>query len=132
MDLAHDLNVIQMFDADITTDTTTNGYILDTQDYNSVAFAMGAPTMTSGTITLSIYEGDESDMSDGAEVTNIVFSSAADLAAQLADGDAWAKQGVYDTKRYLRVRVVSTGVTGTAHIVVVALVDLALKPADQG
>lgn len=133
MDLAHDINVIQCLDADITTNTTTQGGIVDTQGYGpGLAFALGLPTAVSGTFTLYLEEGDESDLSDAAEITNIVFSDDADLAAQVADGGVWAKQGTYDTKRYVRASVVSTGISGTNHAVVVCLVDLCVKPAAQG
>ncbi len=50
----------------ITTDTTTNGEIIDLAGFDSATFVLQAGTLTDGNYTTLIHEGDESDLSDAS------------------------------------------------------------------
>lgn len=113
--------LIDIFKADytaISTDTTTAGPIFDTKDYEMgfTAF-IAAVAWTDGTYTMTIQEGDESDLSDATTVAaaNLIGSYPA-VGALTADGAVLGKVGVFGTKRYVRVSVVSTSTTTGATI----------------
>jgi hypothetical protein len=89
---------------------TTTGQTIDVVEFGSLEFAFLAGAITDGTLTVTVYEGDESDMSDEAAVadgdllgTEPVFTSA--------DANTTKKVGYKGNKRYVRVKVVQTGAT---------------------
>lgn len=124
-------NVILAFDAAISTDTTTNGAIIDTADQDlGVSFFLGATAYTDGTYKLVLQEGDDSGLSDATTVpsekliTVTGLDAVADgVTAVTADGDKLAKVGVFSTKRYVRAQIVSTATTTGATLNMVALVS---------
>jgi len=91
----------------ISTDTTTNGVIIDTQGFRGVEFILQSGTITDGAYTVAMQEGDVSDLSDAATVaTDEVLGSITFAATE----DNVAKRvGYIGKKRYVRIRVVSTG-----------------------
>jgi len=96
----------------ISTDTATNGEIVDLQGYQSVAFFLQSATLTDGTYTPSLVAGDQSDLSDGVAVTAaelIGTIAAATFAA--TDDDAIKSIGYKGDKRYIRLVVTSAGTT---------------------
>ena len=108
----------------ISSDTTTTGAIIDTAGYDmGLTFAMGCNAYTDGTYTMKIEHGDDSGLSDAADVDSamLVYGTLPDLAAALTEGDEMPKEGVHSTKRYVRVSIVSTSVTTGADVVVVAI-----------
>jgi hypothetical protein len=119
----------------IGTNTTTTGAIIDTADYDSgVYFAMLCYAYTDGTYTMKIEHGDDASLSDAADVpaaTKMVYGSLPALTAADSEGDVMAKEGVFGTNRYLRVSIVSTGVTTGASLAVVAVVGTELYPTPQ-
>ena len=128
--------VLLVFNELITTNTATTGFILDTADYDlGVYFAMGIIDWdnTAANFSMTIYEGDESDLSDATLVpdSKLVYSDDVELDELTADGSALIKQGCHSTKRYLRVTVTSTGVDTSAHVIVLAIVNPELVPTDQ-
>lgn len=119
--------VINAFEVQtISTDTTTTGAIIDCADYdNGIYFAMVASSYTDGTYTLKIEDGDDSGLSDAADVpaAQLVYGTLPVLSAATAEGAALYKEGVFGTKRYVRVSVVSTSTTTGADIAVFAIVN---------
>ena len=121
-------------DADISSNTTTEGAIFDTANYDAgVYFALAATAWTDGLYTLKLEHGDNAALSDAAVVptANLVYGSLPALAAAIADGAAYEREGVIGTKRYVRASIVSTGVTTGATINVVCLKDAELIPTGQ-
>lgn len=120
-DTASDQSFLSGMDiAAISSDTTTNGEIIDTQDFNALTFVMMVGTRTDGTYTLKVQEGDESDLSDAAD------ADASDLVGTLSDtavsaSNGLSKVGYVGNKRYVRASVVSTSVTTGATVGVVAV-----------
>jgi hypothetical protein len=89
---------------------TTTGQTIDVVEFGSLEFAFLAGAITDGTFTVTVYEGDESDMSDEAAVadgdllgTEPVFTSA--------DANTTKKVGYKGNKRYVRAKVVQAGAT---------------------
>lgn len=119
--------VISAFEPQVVdTDTTTVGAIIDTADYdNGVYFAVNVGLFTDGVYTLKIEDGDNSALSDAADIpaAQLVWSSMPAPLAAVAEGAALSKQGIFGQKRYVRVSIVSTGTTTGATVSVVAIVN---------
>lgn len=118
----------------ISSNTTTTGAIIDTAGYdNGVYFAIGCNAYTDGTYTMTIQEGDDSGLSDASTVTTsqLVYGAYPALKAAIAEGSACAKEAVFSTKRYLRMSIVSTGVTTGADVFGVAVMNAEIAPTDQ-
>ena len=100
--------------------TTTEGNIIDLLEANSLTFLLQSHSYTDGTFTMSVSEGDESDLSDAADIpADRLIGVAADEALSAANGQSAI--GVQTSKRYVRLNVVSTGVTTGADISAMAL-----------
>lgn len=94
--------------AAITTNTTTVGNIIDTKGFESVVLAAILGVRTDGTYTLKLEHGDDSGLADAADV------AAADRLGSLTAMNASnqvARIGYIGKKRYVRLSIVSTGVT---------------------
>lgn len=121
-------------EAEIVSNTTTVGAIFDTADYDcGVYFAIAATTWVDGAYALKIEDGDDSGLSDAADVATdqLVYKTLPSIGAAIADGAPYEREGVIGTKRYVRASVVSTGVTTGAFISVVCVKDAELIPTDQ-
>ena len=94
----------------ITTDTTTVGAIIDTQGFESLEFSIQSGTITDGTYTLVLEEGDDSGLSDAAVVpaANILGVLTGFV---LTDDDATKRVGSIGKKRYQRLSILSAGTT---------------------
>ncbi len=122
-------NIVLSTEANITTDTTTNGTIIDTADLDlGVSFFIGATAYTDGTYKLLIQEGDDAGLSDATTVPAEKLIEVPGLQAVTdgvtaitADGDKYFKVGVFSTKRYLRANIVSTATSTGAQISVIVL-----------
>jgi hypothetical protein len=99
---------------------TTNGDIIDRAGYQSVVFALLSGTLTDGTYTPSITEGDAADLSDGADATDLHGTVAGATFAATAD-NAVKKLGYRGSKRYIRLNVTAAGVTTGGTISAIAI-----------
>jgi hypothetical protein len=118
----------------ISSDTTTAGAIFDTADYDGgIYFALLVDTYTDGTYTLKIEHGDNSALSDAADVDSamLVYGTLPALSAALAEGDMMPREGIHSTKRYVRASIVSTSVTTGASAAVMIIKDAEFAPTDQ-
>jgi len=95
---------------DITTNTTTVGAIIDTAGFESLEYLITSGTITDGVYALLLEEGDDSGLSDAADVpaANILGSLTGFVAA---DDDTVKRVGSIGKKRYQRLSIVSTGTT---------------------
>ena len=95
---------------DIASDTTTVGLIIDTAGFESLEYFVTSGTLTDGDYAFKLEEGDDSGLSDVADVPvdNIlgVLTGFADT-----DDDAVKRVGSIGKKRYQRLSIVSTGTT---------------------
>lgn len=126
-DIKSSLKPYLAFLGTISTDTTTTGTIIDTADFDGgFKFDFVCSAYTDGTYTPLVYEGDESNLSDKTEVadTNMIPQSGGEAAAALSavtvEGAAIESLGIFGTKRYVRLDIVSTSTSSGATIVVTA------------
>lgn len=95
--------------AAIASNTNTDGAIIDTAGYESLEFYLISGTITDGTYTAQLFHGNDSGLSDGVQLTgeevlgSAVFISTSDNVTK--------RIGYVGKKRYVRLRIVSTGVT---------------------
>ena len=93
----------------ISTNTNTDGAIIDTAGYEALEYYIQSATITDGTYTVQLFHGNDSGLSDAAQVTGeLILGSAVFI---LTDDNAVKRVGYIGKKRYVRIRVVSTGVT---------------------
>ncbi len=102
----------------IVTDTTTNGIIIDTMGFEAATFDLVAGIVTLGTVTMAIYESDDSGM---AGETAIAGDFLVGAYATLSTTDAINSVGAVFQKRYARVKVTSAGVANLAASVTAVL-----------
>jgi hypothetical protein len=109
-DLLHSLvSSLAKAAAAISTNTTTNGLVIDLQGYESARFDIASATITDGSYTCSLQEGTASDGSDMADVAASQVLGSAVFAA--SDDNTVKSLSYLGSKRYARVKIVSTGVT---------------------
>lgn len=95
--------------AAIATDTTTNGLVIDLQGFDSCRFDVASATLTDGDYAVSIQEGSESDGSDMADAPASAVLGAVSFAP--ADDNTVKSLSYVGSKRYVRLKIVSTNVT---------------------
>jgi len=95
----------------ISSDTTTVGNIIDTLGFESLEYSIQSGTIADGAYALKLEDGDDSGLSDAADVpaANILGVLTGFVAA---DDDETKRVGSISKKRYQRLSIVSTGVTG--------------------
>jgi hypothetical protein len=105
----------------INTDTTTTGDTIDIQGDNTAFFLPMAGTLTLGDFEFQLFHGDESDMSDEAQVASTDYNGTIpDWDDHTADDDKISPVQYVGIKRYLRFKVVTTnsadGTVGVIHL----------------
>jgi hypothetical protein len=103
----------------ISANGTTTGQTIDTLGYGSVEFFFQSGAITDGTFTVTIYEGDASNMSDETAVADVDLLGTEPVFTS-ADANATKKVGYKGNKRYVRVKVVQTGATTGGFICCIA------------
>lgn len=87
---------------------TIVGNIIDTKGYGSLEFLIWSKTITDGTHTVKLEEGDDAALADAADITDVLGTLPALVAA---DDNAVKRVGEIGKKRYKRLSIVSTDVT---------------------
>lgn len=110
-DLHHNVKGVNALNIQaIATNTTTVGNIIDTVSFESIEFLIQAATLTDGAYALKLEHGDDSGLSDAADVPAAEVLGA--LTGFVAtDDNAVKRLGYIGKKRYVRLSIVSTGVT---------------------
>ena len=95
---------------DITANTTTVGAIIDTLGFESLEYSAMSGTITDGAFAFKLEDGDDSGLSDAADVpaANILGVLTGFVAA---DDDSVLRVGSISKKRYQRMSLVSTSTT---------------------
>lgn len=108
------------FAAAISSDTTTNGAIIDTKDDDGgIVFTLLESDYTDGTYTPLIEEDDVVGFGSATAVPDdklIGTEAGAAISAGQADGDILTSIGVFSNKRFVRLSIVSTGTSTGATI----------------
>lgn len=124
LDIRSNLETQMVFNATISSNTTTAGTIIDTANYDGgIMVSFAASAWTDGTYTPLLEESDDSGMSGAVAVSDdklIGTEAAAALSAATSAGGLWKTIGFFSTLRYVRVSIVSTGVTTGASIIATA------------
>jgi hypothetical protein len=131
---------VAMTQQTISTNTTTAGEIIDTAKYDGgIMFVIFSGTLTDGTYTPLIQDGDDSGLSDAAVVAdkNIVpvnvsgtwytTGQEAAIAYALTEDDTVKAIAVVGTKRYVRLSLVSAATSSGGVIGAIALKKGELK-----
>lgn len=102
----------------VSSDTTTNGAIIDLSGYDSCTFLFQTGTVTDGDYTVLIQEGDASNLSDAAAVADADLTATEASVSFTADTDdnLVSKIGYTGSKRYVRFNIVSTNTSSGAVI----------------
>lgn len=106
-------------------DTTAQvGQIIDRAGFNSLTYviATGSIADADATFTVLLEEGDESDLSDNAAVSDADLIGTEALAAfQYDDDNECRKLGYKGTKRYTRLTITPVGNASAALLAAVAV-----------
>jgi hypothetical protein len=107
---------------EITSNTTTVGEIIDTLDFESIEFILQSATVTDGVYTVKLEDGDDAALADAADVSSeLVLGTLPDLI--LSDDNVVRRVGTIAKKRYVRLSVVSTGITSGGFMGAVAILS---------
>lgn len=119
--------------ADIGSNTTTNGAIIDVAHHElGLMFGVAATDYTDGSYTVQIWTSEADDMADAVQVTGLhLHGENPVITAATAEGDDVHTIGAFCVKRYVQLRVVSTGVTTGATLVGFSTQKAELMPVDQ-
>lgn len=118
--------------AAISTNTTTNGSIIDTaRRPHGICFIANISAYTDGTYEYRVFESDASNMAGATEISaeQKVGQGANPTQAAATSTAVWDKITAINTKRYVQLRIVSTSVTTGATHQAVALFGPDLIPA---
>ena len=100
------------------------GEIIDTLGYESIEYYIISGTLTTGTFTPSIEDGDDSALSDAAAISaDYLLGTYADATLAVTDDDTTKQIGTVGKKRYQRLTI--TGADTAAGTVTVAIVKAA-------
>jgi hypothetical protein len=119
--LMQDIKAISALDA-VALSATTNGIVIDTQGYESLAFTINVGDFATfdGTnnLTITVQEGDASNLSDAANIATTDYLDARNEAGaawdRLLNGSTEDEQAyiigvAVNTKRYKRIVVTEAG-----------------------
>lgn len=106
---------------------TTTGQTVDVVDFGSAEFLFLAGAITDGTFTVTIYEGDASNMSDEAAVADADLLGTEPVLTT-TEANTVARVGYRGNKRYVRAKVVQAGAT-TGGFLACAIVQAHPKTA---
>jgi hypothetical protein len=93
----------------ISTDTTTEGEIIDTYGYESLTYVLYSQAITDGDYAPVIEVGNESDLSDAEAIdSDFLLGALADASFASSDANSTKRIGVVSEKRYIRLSIAST------------------------
>jgi hypothetical protein len=101
--------------------TTTVSATIDTQGFESVEFVIVSGTITDGTLTPAIYEGDQANMSDEAANTTELLGTIAGATFATTDDNVTKKIGYRGSKRYVRLKITQAGATTGGYFCAIAV-----------
>lgn len=94
----------------IASDTTTNGIVIDTQNFESIEWLIFSGTITDGTYTPVIEESDAANFSGATTVsTDFLLGTIANATFAAADDNTVKRIGSVGKKRYQRLSITSAG-----------------------
>lgn len=124
-DLVSDVKVSRAVSpaAVITGNGTTTSQIIDRADFDSLAFLIALGAITDGQWVVTVYEGDQSNMSDETAVAAadlLGLGGSQTLTITTSDANKVKKIGYKGTKRYTRFKAVQSGATSGGFLAAIA------------
>lgn len=116
-DTFNNLSIVNALDTQvISSDTTTDGEVIDTQGFESLTFSLKSGAYTDGTYTPVIEESDEVTFGgeENAVADGDLIGTEADAA--LSAANTLSKIGYRGSKRYVRLTIVSASTSSGATI----------------
>lgn len=109
----------------ITSNTTTNGAVIDLLDRQSVVFQITSGSLNAGTFT-PVFEESETGVFSGEETavptTKLLGNTIAGVTFDAASDDNETKKiGLINTFRYVRLSITSAGASGANNITALAI-----------
>ena len=106
----------------IATNTTTAGAIIDTQGFAALEFVISSGVITDGAYAILMQDGDDSGLSDAADVADTFMTNTeASVAFALTDDATVKSIGYVGHKRYVQLSIVSTGTSSGGLFAVTAI-----------
>ena len=112
IDMYHSVDGQNAFDIQaISGDKTTDGNIIDTLGFESILFVIHSGTIAGGVLTPLLRDGDDSGLSDVADVDSdfLLGTYAEAKFTTTVDNNKVKTIGCVCKKRYIRLSIVSTG-----------------------
>lgn len=118
----------------ITSNTTTDGFSIDTRNFDGgLVFNFMATAFSAGTFTPVLEESDTGAFAgEENEIADISLNGSeagAAITALTAEGDVLKSIGIFSTKQFVRSTIVSTGASGDNTIVVIVEAVPELQPS---
>ncbi len=130
-DLHNNVDVkVALNTAAITSNTTTNGAIIDMRGYSAVEFVIQSGALTDGTYTVLLESGNASDLSDKANVVDSAMLGTEALASFIATEDNTVKKVgmvAHGSYRYVRLSLVSASTTAGGTLGATVVLDKLVK-----
>lgn len=99
--------------------TTTAGTAIDCQGFDSLEIIVRSSAWTDGAFAVNVTECDTT----GGSYTAAPASSVLGAGQSIGAANTLAKVGYIGTKRFVKVSIVSTGVTSGAHMSAVGVLS---------
>jgi len=111
-------------DGAISSDTDTDGEVIDTLGFESIEFIVQSGTITDGTYVLTVLEDDNVGFASGTEVSSeLILGAGTDATFLAADDDSAKRIGTISKERWVKLRVTSTGTTTGGALSAVAVLS---------
>lgn len=94
----------------ISLNTTNQGNIIDTQFFEALEFIVFSGTITEGTFTIQLQEGDDPALADAVTVPAAFVLGSITFNNTLSN--SVRRIGYVGKKRYVRLNIISSGMTG--------------------
>ena len=111
--------VMALTSRSIATNTTNTGDSIDLAGFNSAGFYIFSGTLTDGVYTPSIEDSDDNTNWTAVSASNL-NKTIATATFTATDDNVCKSIGYIGSKRYVRLKIVSTGVTTGGTLVAVA------------
>ena len=105
---------------EIASDTTTVGEIIDSQGFESLTLLIQSGVLTDGAYVAKVEDGDDSGLSDAADVDSDLLIGSLPSFANTEDQTV-KSVGYVGKKRYVRLSITSSGTTTSGFFSAVAL-----------
>ena len=114
----------------INTNTNTDGAIIDLKNFDAANLTLLMGAITDGSYAVQLFHGDQSNLSDATQAT-VAVDGVGDILGDVsaitsAKANTTQTIGYIGNKRYIRLRLVSTGVTTGGAFSCAAILSRAL------